>query len=112
MGNPSGSGEPNSLGALLRRYRGAASLTQEELAEQSGLSVQAISLLERGVRHAPRSSTIESLARALGLDPGQHEALVAAARERRAAAGEDRPADDRAPAGPGPGRWRDGERSG
>src|SRR5262245_14254436 len=105
MGNASGNGEPGSLGALVRRYRGAAGRTQEELAERSGLSVQAISMLERGVRHAPRSSTIETLARALVLDPARHEALVAAAREGRAAAGEDPPADDRAPAGPGPGQW-------
>ena len=112
MGAASGNGEPSSLGALLRRYRGAAGITQEELAERAGLSVQAISMLERGVRQAPRSSTIETLARALVLDPAQHEALVAAARERRAAAGDDRPADVPAPAGPGPGEWRSGERSG
>jgi transcriptional regulator with XRE-family HTH domain len=106
MGHASGNGEPGSLGALLRRYRGAAGITQEELAERSGLSVQAISMLERGLRHAPRSSTIETLARALVLDPAQHEALVAAARERRPAAGDDRPADAHAPAGRGPGDWR------
>jgi transcriptional regulator with XRE-family HTH domain len=112
MGHASGDGEPGSLGALLRRHRGAAGITQEELAERSGLSVQAISMLERGLRHAPRSSTIETLARALVLDPAQHAALVAAARERRAAAGDDPPAGEPATAGPGPDQRGNGERSG
>src|SRR5689334_15161509 len=68
-----------SFAELLRSNRQAANLTQEELAERSGLSVQAISMLERGVRQAPRTSTIESLARALALDAGQRSALVRAA---------------------------------
>ena len=37
-----------SLGDLLRRYRKAAGLTQEELAERAGLSVRAIANIERG----------------------------------------------------------------
>ena len=36
------------LGALLRHYRGRRQLTQEQLAERAGLSVGAISRLERG----------------------------------------------------------------
>ena len=54
-----------SFGALVRAYRGAAGLTQEDLAERSGMSVDAISMLERGVRRSPRSTTVESLAQAL-----------------------------------------------
>jgi transcriptional regulator with XRE-family HTH domain len=59
----------------------AANLTQAELAERAGLSAQAISLLERGARRAPRTSTIELLSTALMLDPSRREALVAAARQ-------------------------------
>jgi transcriptional regulator with XRE-family HTH domain len=66
-------------------------LTQEELAERSGLSVYAISMLERGVRRTPRSSTVEFLAEALKLDQQQRAALAAAARQsaeqRRVAVG-------------------------
>ena len=38
-----------TFGELLRRYRAAAGLTQEELAARTGLTPQGISLLERGV---------------------------------------------------------------
>jgi transcriptional regulator with XRE-family HTH domain len=38
----------HTFGALLARYRGAANLTQEDLAERAGLSVRAIRALERG----------------------------------------------------------------
>ncbi len=55
------------LGALLRRYRGQRQLTQEQLAERAGLSVGAISRLERGVRRAPRVQTLYLLGDALGL---------------------------------------------
>ena len=40
------------LGDLVRRHRTAAALSQEELAERAGLSVRAISDLERGIRQA------------------------------------------------------------
>src|SRR5262245_28022040 len=69
------------FGTLLRRYRGARALTQAGLAERSGLSVQAISMLERGARRAPRTTTIELLAQALTLDASEREALHAAARD-------------------------------
>jgi transcriptional regulator with XRE-family HTH domain len=69
------------FGTLLRRYRGARGLTQAGLAERSGLSVQAISVLERGARRAPRTTTIELLAQALTLDASEREALHAAARD-------------------------------
>jgi transcriptional regulator with XRE-family HTH domain len=68
-----------SFGALLRTHRGTVSLTQEELAARAGLSVDAISLLERGGRRAPRASTVDCLATALKLDPAQRSAFVAAA---------------------------------
>lgn len=59
--------EPPSFGVLLRRYRAAAGLTQEELAERTGLSVRGISDLERGTRTQPRLATIHRLAGALQL---------------------------------------------
>src|SRR5215213_2182159 len=57
----------SAFGAQLRRYREAAGLTQEQLAERAGLTVNAISLLERGLRQLPYLQTIRKLAAALGL---------------------------------------------
>jgi tetratricopeptide (TPR) repeat protein/transcriptional regulator with XRE-family HTH domain len=85
----------HSFGVLLRKFRAACRLTQEELAERSGLSVDAIGMLERGTRRAPRSSTIECLAGALKLDPQQKDAFFAAAHRQSAVipCGEGQPAD-------------------
>ena len=47
------------FGDLLHRYRAAASLSQEALAERAGLSARAISDLERGVKQAPRPTTMQ-----------------------------------------------------
>jgi tetratricopeptide (TPR) repeat protein len=52
---------PTRFGAVLRRHRTAAGLTQEELAERAGLSVDAIGSLERGARRAPHQETVELL---------------------------------------------------
>jgi len=82
MNRLGGRGTP-SFGDLLRGHRGARGLTQEELAERSGLSVDAVSLLERGLRTAPRSGTVEALAQALGLDASERDALAIAARASR-----------------------------
>src|SRR5215472_10173351 len=79
----SGSG---SFGTLLRDHRAAANLTQEELAERSGMSAQAIGALERGDRRSPRPSTVEFLAQALKLDAAQRVTFVAAARGQLAQA--------------------------
>jgi predicted ATPase/DNA-binding XRE family transcriptional regulator len=56
-----------TFGDLLRRHRDSANLTQEDLAERTGLTPQAISLLERGERRRPHRYTVEKLAEALGL---------------------------------------------
>ena len=58
---------PRSFGDLLRRFRRAAHLSQEELAERARVSVDAISALERGARRAPQRQTLTLLAAALGL---------------------------------------------
>ena len=76
--------EKVSFGKLLRQYRLDAVLTQEALAERAGLSVRAISDLERGVRNAPRRDTVRLLADTLGLDADCRLSLEnAAIRPRR-----------------------------
>jgi transcriptional regulator with XRE-family HTH domain/tetratricopeptide (TPR) repeat protein len=60
-----------TFGAQIRRYRQAASLTQEALAERAGISATSIAALERGRRRAPRLSTLRLLGEALGLDADQ-----------------------------------------
>jgi len=47
------SDKPWTFGYLLRRYRVAAELSQEELAERAALSQRGISDLERGKRQLP-----------------------------------------------------------
>ena len=39
------------LGSLLQRFRLDAAFSQEALAERAGISVRAVSDLERGLRH-------------------------------------------------------------
>jgi predicted ATPase/transcriptional regulator with XRE-family HTH domain len=71
---PSGSLHP-SFGDLLRRLRVARGLTQELLAERTGLSVRGISDLERGVRNVPYRETILRLIAGLELT-GDEQALL------------------------------------
>ena len=73
-------GDPAGFGALLREGREAARLTQEALAEKSGLSVRAIRNLERGKVARPRPDTVGYLAEALGLPEDGRAALREAAR--------------------------------
>jgi len=68
------------FGLLLRRLRTAAAISQEVLAERAGLSLRAISDLERGVHRAPRLETVRLLADALQLSVHQRSDLLAAAR--------------------------------
>ena len=74
-----------SFARALRQQRLARGLTQAELAARAGLSLRAVSDLERGVKRAPRPATLRRLAGALGLAPEARAALAAAA--RRPAAG-------------------------
>lgn len=57
----------SSFARLLRHYRLAAGLTQEELAERARLSARAISDLERGVKVLPHRNTVALLADALDI---------------------------------------------
>jgi predicted ATPase/transcriptional regulator with XRE-family HTH domain len=68
------------LDELVRRHRTAAALSQEELAERAGLSVRAISDLERGVHRTPRLETVRLVVEALGLGEVDRVELLAAAR--------------------------------
>jgi predicted ATPase/transcriptional regulator with XRE-family HTH domain len=81
-----------SFGALLRRYRESAGLSQEELAEQAGLTGQTISTLERGERRHPYPATVRRLADALGLPEEERAALLAVVPPR--ARGREPPAAD------------------
>lgn len=75
---------------LLKRFRGRSGLTQAKLAERAGLSVEAITKLERGERQAPRCDTVQVLARALHLTGHDLIALEDAA--QRPLPARDRPA--------------------
>jgi len=76
-------GEEATFGALLRRYRIAAGLSQEALGERAGLTAQAISALERGLRRAPYRETVAMLVAALGLGAGDAATLEATITRRR-----------------------------
>ena len=64
-------GPAHPIGALLRRARRAAGLTQEALAAQAGVSVDTISVLERGRTRAPHQATLDLLAAALQVAPAE-----------------------------------------
>ncbi|HET6315314.1 MAG TPA: helix-turn-helix domain-containing protein, partial [Chloroflexota bacterium] len=70
-----------SFGDLLKGFRRAAGLTQEELAERAEMSARGVQDLERGLHRFPHPDTTRRLAAALGL--GQREVaelLIAAQR--------------------------------
>ena len=68
----------NVFGARLRGLREGRGLTQEQLAEQSGLSANAIGALERGERRRPYPHTIQVLVEALALSLQEREWLAGA----------------------------------
>jgi len=74
------SGSPQSFGAQLKALREAAGFTQDELATIAGLSVHAVSALERGQRRRPHLETVRALSAALDLAEPVRQALVASAR--------------------------------
>jgi len=76
-----------AFGIRLRSCRQSAGMSQQELAERSGLSVRTISDLERGRTRFPYPDSLGRLADALGLrDPARTE-FIAAAGRRLASAG-------------------------
>src|SRR5689334_2979069 len=55
--------------ATLKALRERARLTQQDLAERSGVSVATLRALEKGYGTRGRPRTVQRVARALGLDP-------------------------------------------
>src|SRR6186713_1767908 len=73
-------GAPGPFGVQLKALREAAGFTQEELATIAGLSVHAISALERGSRRRPHVETVRALSAALDLTGPARDALLGSAR--------------------------------
>ncbi len=65
----------SGFGDILRRYRVAAGLTQEALAERAAMSARGISGLERGARTHPYPATVRRLAVALALSDADRTVL-------------------------------------
>jgi predicted ATPase/DNA-binding XRE family transcriptional regulator len=82
-------GAPRSFGSQLKALREAAGFTQEELATIAGLSVHAVSALERGQRRRPHVDTVRALSAALDLTGATRDALVGSARAPAQAAAVD-----------------------
>ena len=73
-------GAEESLGSQLKALREAAGFTQDELATIAGLSVHAVSALERGERRRPHVETVRALSAALDLNGATRDGLLASAR--------------------------------
>jgi DNA-binding XRE family transcriptional regulator len=74
---------PGGFAGVLREFRAAAGLTQEELAEAAALSQRAVGDLERGAAARPQRETVRLLADALhliGPERAQFEAVAAGER--------------------------------
>jgi transcriptional regulator with XRE-family HTH domain/Tfp pilus assembly protein PilF len=90
-------GDGVGFGARLHACRRAARLSQEELAQRSGLDARTIRNLERGHARWPYPDTVRRLADALDLRDATREAFMAAA-GRRLALGTADAHDSEAPA--------------
>jgi predicted ATPase/transcriptional regulator with XRE-family HTH domain len=74
---------PSPFGALLRRHRAAAGLSQEALAGAADVGVNTIADLEAGRHRAAHPATAAALAHGLGLPPAQARAFAATAAQAR-----------------------------
>jgi DNA-binding SARP family transcriptional activator/tetratricopeptide (TPR) repeat protein len=112
---------PGALATLLRTRRGAAGLTQRQLAARAGISLGALQDLEQGRVTRPRGQSLSRLAAALQLGTAELAGLTASppgtVRPARASS-----SDRRDPAQPGAAAvrveilgplvvWRDGQRT-
>ena len=79
--SPDQSANVPTFGSTLRTHRLRAGLSQEDLAEKSGLSVDAISALERGIRRRAQPRTLRALGDALSLNDEDRAHLLHLARE-------------------------------
>ncbi|MGW7415049.1 helix-turn-helix domain-containing protein [Streptomyces sp. NPDC054863] len=68
----------DQFAAAIRRLRLRAGLTQEALAERSGVSVSTIRGMETGRRRNPQFASVRQLAAALDLQPTEQDELLAA----------------------------------
>src|SRR5262244_908524 len=85
----------SDFGELLAGFRFGRGLSQDKLADRSGMSVRAIRGLERGQVGRPRWASVSLLADALALSDAERAAFREAAAgldERACGPGEDRPA--------------------
>jgi tetratricopeptide (TPR) repeat protein/transcriptional regulator with XRE-family HTH domain len=82
---------------MVRQFRRRAGLTQEALAERSGVSVSTIRGVETGKRANPQLASVRSLAQALGLQPHEQDELLAAVSSTSTP---DRPVPRQLPAAP------------
>lgn len=82
----SGAAPGDDFAVVLRRLRESRALTQEELAQRSGLTVKAIGALERGERRRPYPHTVRSIADGLALDDLERSTLIAAVPSRNGVA--------------------------
>ncbi|WP_197288095.1 tetratricopeptide repeat protein [Nocardia sp. NRRL S-836] len=73
----------SSFGDFLRFYRSRVPLTQEELAARTGLSMRAISDMERGRTLTPQPRTVQLLVGGLGLGGDEAAEFAALARAGR-----------------------------
>ncbi|MEU3643959.1 helix-turn-helix domain-containing protein [Lentzea sp. NPDC034063] len=80
-----------AFGDFLRFYRSRVPLTQEELAERTGLSTRAISDMERGRTLSPQFRTVQLLVGGLGLGGEEAAEFAALARASRVAGADERP---------------------
>ncbi|WP_330277044.1 helix-turn-helix domain-containing protein [Lentzea sp. NBC_00516] len=80
-----------AFGDFLRFYRSRVPLTQEELAERTGLSTRAISDMERGRTLSPQFRTVQLLVDGLGLFGEETAEFTALARASRVVAAQERP---------------------
>jgi predicted ATPase/DNA-binding XRE family transcriptional regulator len=84
----------------LKALREAAGFTQEELATIAGLSVHAVSALERGERRRPHVETVRALSAALDLPGATRDALLGSARAPAHHTAVDELSDDSLPLAP------------
>ncbi|SNT60724.1 Tetratricopeptide repeat-containing protein [Asanoa hainanensis] len=71
-------GDVTEIGAVVRQHRRRLGLSQQELADQSGLTVRGLRKIESGRSGVPRPITVRLLADAFGLTGADREEFLAA----------------------------------